>query len=116
LTDSVLLMGHLGHDELIELYNVSEIFALSSKSEGFPKVLLEAMACGCKIVTTPVGSVPEIMKGGNFLTGHEENMFARTLVEASDSTCQELFDTYDKILKKYDWCSVKNIYMEVMGK
>lgn len=116
LTDYVVFKGHLGHEELIKLYNKSEIFALSSRSEGFPKVLLEAMASGCKIVSTPVGSVPEILQDSNFITNFDKNAFARVLGDAVMSSDKILFGSYEKILEKYSWDSVKEVYLEVMGK
>lgn len=45
-----------------EFYSTLDIFVLSSLREGSPNVLLEAMACGCAVVATNVGGVPEIIE------------------------------------------------------
>ena len=55
LNDQVSFLGTIDHPEVVELFNTSSVFVLFSVSEGFPKVLLEAMACGTPVVVTDVG-------------------------------------------------------------
>lgn len=48
LQDSVVFPGRIGN--VYEWYDRSSIFVLSSRREGFPNVLLEAMSRGCAVV------------------------------------------------------------------
>ena len=50
---SCVLLGHV--DNMKYLYETSEIFALPSRIEGFPMVLMEALSQGCSCVAFEVG-------------------------------------------------------------
>jgi len=57
----VRLHGQLSQDELAELMRRSDVCALPSFYEGVPLVLVEALACGCRLVATRLpGIVSEI--------------------------------------------------------
>lgn len=54
----------LNETEMAEWYNSGRYLVCASKSEGTPNIALEAAACGCAVVTTPVGNIPELIVGG----------------------------------------------------
>lgn len=56
------IMGNRPFEDIIGAMSMCGVFALPSYTEGFPNVILESMACGCAIVTTPVGAIPEILE------------------------------------------------------
>jgi len=41
-----------------------DIFLFTSRDEGLPTALLEALACGVPVVAPPVGGIPEVLTGG----------------------------------------------------
>ena len=51
-----------------EILRASDVFVLSSRTEAFPNVILEAMATGLPVVSSDVGSVAELVEEGK--TGH----------------------------------------------
>ena len=64
LGDRISLTGSLPPDEITRLYARSDVFVLPSHREGFPMVIVEAMAAGLPVISTPVGAIPEVVRDG----------------------------------------------------
>ncbi|MFC1871161.1 glycosyltransferase family 4 protein [Chloroflexota bacterium] len=90
LNEKVVFTGFIPPDMIPEYMAAADVFVLPSLTEGFPNVLLEAMAAGLPIVATRVGGVPEIVTDG-------QNGF---LAAAKDS--QQLADKISLLLKDED--------------
>ncbi|MBI2613540.1 MAG: glycosyltransferase family 4 protein [Candidatus Levybacteria bacterium] len=56
----IICLGFVSNEELVALYNAATVFAMPSLYEGFGLPILEAMSCGCPVVTSKEGSIPEI--------------------------------------------------------
>lgn len=63
--DKVTLLGSLDHKNLADYMKKSHIFVLPSFFEGLPLVILEAIACGCRVVTTDLHGAVELAGGKN---------------------------------------------------
>jgi glycosyltransferase involved in cell wall biosynthesis len=50
--------------EMAAWYNGGTVLVCASAAEGTPNVALEAAACGCTVVSTPVGNMPELLRDG----------------------------------------------------
>lgn len=63
--DNIVFAGFV--DNPREYFNKSDLFVLSSKREGLPTVLIEAMGCGTPVVSTDCRHGPdEILNNGEF--------------------------------------------------
>jgi len=62
LLEYVTLVGWIPHEEVAEYLNKLKIFVLPSYSEGLPTIILESLACGTPVLTTPIGGLPDIIK------------------------------------------------------
>lgn len=56
----VRLLDRVSDDELVKLYNEATLFVFPSLYEGFGTPIVEAMACGCPVITSNVASMPEV--------------------------------------------------------
>lgn len=63
LTERVRFFGEIS--EAAPLFAAFDLFVLSSRTEGSPIVLFEAMAAGVPIAATTVGGVPETLREGD---------------------------------------------------
>lgn len=55
---------HPATDRIADYFAAADLFVLTSFEEGFPRVLLEAMAFGLPIVSTAIHAIPEIVQEG----------------------------------------------------
>jgi glycosyltransferase involved in cell wall biosynthesis len=60
LTDRIRFLGWVNHDELPAIYRLADHFCFPSIYEGFGIPLIEAMACGCPVVSANIGAPPEV--------------------------------------------------------
>lgn len=60
IADEVVLTGFVPEEDLVALYNAAEVLLYPSLYEGFGLPVLEAMACGTPVITSPNGSLPEV--------------------------------------------------------
>ena len=58
--EKVKYLGQVTTEELVGLYSMSGVLLHLSLYEGFGLTVLEAMKCGCPVVTTAISSLPEV--------------------------------------------------------
>jgi colanic acid/amylovoran biosynthesis glycosyltransferase len=60
----VKLLGHLSREQLDAQYGLCDLVVLTSRSEGIPLVLMEAMAHGTTVLAPAITGIPELVKDG----------------------------------------------------
>jgi len=64
LGDRVRVLPAQPREEIFRLYREADVFVLPTWREGFPNVVIEAMAAGLPVVATTVGAIPEAVESG----------------------------------------------------
>lgn len=63
LNDRVTFHGNVDHRKVMDLLMGADLFCFPTGSEGFPKAVVEAMACGLPVITTRVSVLPRLVAG-----------------------------------------------------
>lgn len=85
----VRFLGQLRHEALVEVYNAADALILASTREGWPNVLLEAMACGTPAVAADAGGAREVIRepaGGRVLHERTPEALAAVLADVLTAT------------------------------
>lgn len=112
---NVHYLGRISEDEKIHILKITDVFILQSTNEGVPIALLEAIASGCAIITSPVGDIPTIIKNEhNGILIPPQNVSA--LVESinmlyNNRTILKNFQSFN--LKNRSYHSWENISTEI---
>jgi glycosyltransferase involved in cell wall biosynthesis len=61
LQSQIELLGHVPREQLPELYSGADVVVLTSRSEGIPLTLMEAMATGCVVLAPAITGIPELV-------------------------------------------------------
>jgi glycosyltransferase involved in cell wall biosynthesis len=87
LADCVCLTG--SRSDVYQLLPGVDAFILSSKREGFPMSILEAMAAGLPVIATKVGGIPEVIKDGEngiLVPPQDQNSLANAICSVLDDS------------------------------
>lgn len=121
----VEVVGEKERSKAIEYYKTSHIYVLPSYNEGLPYGILEAMAAGLPIVSTPVGAIPEIIEEGinGFLVkpGDRRGLTAKIRILLMDESLRNEMGKRNraKVAKEYSLGSVvgqfKRLYYHLLS-
>lgn len=65
IAENVTFFSGKPYDELVRYYSAMDLFAMTSLAEGFPMVVLEALASGTPVVANNIGAIPEVISNGH---------------------------------------------------
>ena len=107
INNRVTLKGWLPtQKDVMETIKSARIFVMNSKSEGGPRILLEAMAIGMPVISTPVGIVNDVISSnvnGVISTGSAHNLSYKIKALMADEALQKkIGKEARKVMDKFD--------------
>jgi glycosyltransferase involved in cell wall biosynthesis len=113
---SAVYLLQLSDKELAIAYSGAVALVYPSKYEGFGMPLLEAMACGCPVITCPNASIPEVTgKAAIYVNDSDVEAMANALCEIQKpSVRQSLITAGLAQAKKFSWKNMAETVSKVL--
>ena len=87
LEHKIQFTGWIDRENLPDYLNELTLLVIPSSTEGLPNLMLEAMACGTPVISTPVGAIPDIITNeetGFIIKQNTSNQIEQGILHAID--------------------------------
>ncbi|NER99121.1 MAG: glycosyltransferase family 4 protein [Symploca sp. SIO1B1] len=113
---STVHMLRLSDEELRAAYSGSVALVYPSLYEGFGLPVLEAMACGCPVITCPNASIPEVAgEAALYVNDTDVNQLTNALCEVQKPDVRNILITAGlEQAKKFSWSKMANMVSSVL--
>ena len=118
LQDQVMFLG--ARDKVTDLLAAADAFVMSSRTEGLPMALLEAMAAEVPCVATAVGGVPELLGDNRGLLAPPQDPLRLSeqmaaLLRSPPLRAQLAANAIARVREHYSLDAVANRYLDLLG-
>ncbi len=110
----IVWAGRVPEEELRGLYGGAEVFVYPSLSEGFGLQVLEAMACGCAVITSNCSALREVAApAAKLVDPHRVDAIAAAIASLDEAECEELRLAGLEHVKRFDWATTARATLAV---
>jgi glycosyltransferase involved in cell wall biosynthesis len=118
ISADVVFVGGVPLEETVRFYQAADVCVYPSLNETFGLPILEAMACGCPVVTSDTSAMPETAGGAAVLADPKDPAsIARAIVEAAGPGRDRLRDDGLRRAGQFTWgataAATLDVYREV---
>ena len=114
ISHDVVFTGGVPLEETARFYQAADVLVYPSFSETFGLPILEAMACGCPVVTSNVSAMPEIAGDAALLCDpHDPASIAHSIVEAVEARSGWLREQGVRRASRFTWAATASATLDV---
>jgi glycosyltransferase involved in cell wall biosynthesis len=106
IAKKTVFAGIVPDSQLVALYQQASVFVFPSFYEGFGLPVLEAMACGCPVITSNTSSLPEVVgEAGILVNPHNTTELVEAMTQIlTDTSLAQVLRTKGRIqAQKFSW-------------
>ena len=114
ISDEVVFVGGVKLEETVDFYRAADAFVYPSLNETFGLPILEAMACGCPVVTSDTSAMPETAGGAAVLSDPKDPAsIARAIVTAAGPGRDRLRELGLRRAAEFTWAATAASTLDV---
>ena len=116
---NIIRLGFVPTEDLVVIYNLATVFVMPSLYEGFGLPILEAMSCGCPVITTKQGSLAEVAgEAAYYVDGYSKESMAKGIKEVFENPIlqKKLLQDGLKRINEFSWKKAAGETLEVYKK
>jgi len=113
---NIELLGNLKYSQISKQYSWADVLVLTSKGEGMPIVLLEAMNSKTPVVSTIAGGTPELIENditGVLLSERTPKAVAKGILKAIKNKEKYTKNAIEKLEKQFNWSKISLQYINI---
>ena len=117
IKNNVIHTGIVSQEELVDLYNLVDLFVFPSLYEGFGLPILEALACGTNVISSNTSSMPEV--GGNvveYFDPYDANEMKDKIIKNINKDNSIEFNKILEWCKCFTWSETANKWKNEINK
>lgn len=122
INDYLLKVGTIANKDIVKYYQMSDLFIMPSRGEGFPRVLIESMACSVPCISFNVGGVldilPEKILENCVVEVEDEASFIKKTIKiiSNENLLKRYSELSYKKVQEYNTSKVVDMYISKLSK
>ncbi len=116
LDDHIEITGRIDQENMPQIYQQSNIFVSATLQEGMSNAMLEAMACGLPIVTTPCEGIEELIADNGIVVGQPSSQAIADAVKSiieNEQLYNKMCTQARARAEQFNWKNVADQYLQM---